>query len=74
MIIKKNRLHSITILCVILISLMLSCAQNEDYENPFDPRNKRTAGSPPGLVLQPGDKKVVVSWPDWQLEGVTKYK
>ena len=59
---------------IVLISLLLSCAQNEDFENPLDQRNLRTSGSPLGLTLSPGDKQIVVSWYGAGLEGVTKYK
>ena len=38
------------------------CASDEDYANPLDPQNLRTAGSPPGLTLTPGDRQVTVSW------------
>ena len=38
------------------------CASDEDYANPLDPQNLRTAGSPPDLTLIPGDRQVTVSW------------
>jgi hypothetical protein len=59
---------------IVLISLLLSCAQNEDFENPLDPRNWRTSGSPLGLTLSPGDKQIVVFWYGAGLDGITKYK
>ena len=59
---------------IVLISLLLSCAENEDFENPLDPRNLRTFGSPLGLTLSPGDKQIVVSWYGAGLEGVAKYR
>ncbi|MFQ6039255.1 MAG: hypothetical protein ACE5PV_00255, partial [Candidatus Poribacteria bacterium] len=59
---------------IVLISILLSCAENEDFENPLDPRNLRTSGSPLGLTLSPGDSRIVVSWSGAGLEGVSKYK
>ena len=47
----------------IFIGLVLyGCTNDEDYTNPLDPKNLRTAGSPPGLNLTPGDQQVTVSW------------
>jgi len=65
---------SIVLGCIVLISFFLSCSENEDFENPLDPRNLRTLGSPLGLNLSPGDQQMVVSWHGAGLEGVTKYK
>ncbi|HIE26582.1 TPA: hypothetical protein EYP66_04785 [Candidatus Poribacteria bacterium] len=66
--------YSIAFGYIVLISLLISCAENEDFENPLDPRNLRTSGSPLGLTLSPGDSRIVVSWSGAGLEGVTKYK
>ncbi len=51
-----------------------SCSDNEDFSNPLDPENLRTAGSPTGLTLSPGDQLVRVSWTDISLDGIVKYR
>ena len=66
--------YSIVLGYIVLLSLLLSCTQNEDFENPLDPRNLRTHGSPLGLTLSAGDRQIVVSWYGAGLEGVAKYK
>ncbi len=66
--------YGMAILYILLAFFAFSCAQNEDFENPLDPRNLRTSGSPPGLTLSAGDKKIVVSWYGVGFDGVTKYK
>ena len=50
------------------------CADNEDFSNPLDPQNPRTAGSPIGLALLPGDEQVIVSWEDSGHEGIIGYR
>lgn len=50
------------------------CTSNEDYANPLDPQNLRTAGSPVGLELLPGDQQVTVSWADNGHEGIIGYR
>ena len=51
-----------------------SCTGDEDYSNPLDPENLRTAGSPTGLTLSAGDQQVKVSWKDIALDGIVKYR
>ena len=51
-----------------------SCTGDEDFSNPLDPENLRTAGSPTGLTLSPGDQEVRVSWKDIALDGIVKYR
>ena len=50
------------------------CTGNEDYTNPLDPQNLRTAGSPTGLDLLPGDEQVTLSWEDNGHEGIIGYR
>ena len=50
------------------------CTGNEDFANPLDPQNLRTAGSPVGLDLLPGDEQVTVSWEDNDHEGIIGYR
>ena len=50
------------------------CTGNEDFANPLDPQNLRTAGSPIGLELLPGDEQVTVSWADNGHEGIIGYR
>ena len=59
---------------VILMGFWLSCTDNQDLSNPLDPQNLRTAGSPVGLELLPGDEQVTVSWTDTGHEGVNGYR
>ena len=51
-----------------------SCTGDEDFSNPLDPENLRTAGSPTGLTLSTGDQEVRVSWKDIALDGIVKYR
>ena len=50
------------------------CTGNEDFANPLDPQNLRTAGSPVGLELLPGDEQVTVSWADNGHAGIIGYR
>ena len=50
------------------------CTGNEDFANPLDPQNPRTAGSPIGLELLPGDEQVTVSWEDNGHTGISGYR
>ena len=50
------------------------CTGNEDFANPLDPQNPRTAGSPVGLELLPGDEQVTVSWVDNGHVGIIGYR
>ena len=57
--------------------VFFGCASDEDYANPLDPQNLRTAGSPPGLTLIPGDRQVTVSWRELNsriTEGIKGYR
>ena len=45
-----------------IVLVISGCTSDEDYANPLDPQNLRTAGSPPDLTLTPGDHQVTVSW------------
>ncbi len=50
------------------------CTGNEDFANPLDPQNLRTAGSPVGLELLPGDEQIAVSWADNGHTGIIGYR
>ena len=50
------------------------CTGDEDQVNPLDPQNLRTAGSPIGLELLPGDQQVTVSWEDNGHVGIIGYR
>lgn len=50
------------------------CTGDEDHANPLDPQNLRTAGSPIGLALLPGDQQVTVSWEDNGHAGILGYR
>ena len=54
------RLPAIFIL-LIAVGFATGCTGNEDFSNPLDPQNLRTAGAPIGLELLPGDEQVTVS-------------
>ena len=66
----------------ILLSLVLlfafvlfyACTGSEDFANPLDPDNLRTAGAPDGLTLYAGDKQVRVTWNDTGQEGIKAYR
>ncbi|MDE0042899.1 MAG: hypothetical protein OXT74_12745 [Candidatus Poribacteria bacterium] len=51
-----------------------SCSGDEDFSNPLDPENLRTAGAPTGLTLAPGNQQVRVSWKHVEYDGITKYR
>ena len=51
-----------------------SCTGSEDYTNPLDPQNLRTAGSPVGLELLPGDEQVTLTWEDNGHAGIIGYR
>ena len=61
---------------IILIAAAFSagCTGNEDFSNPLDPQNLRTAGSPIGLELLPGDEQMTISWEDSGHEGIIGYR
>ena len=62
-------------LSVCFIFLLLSaCTNTEDFANPLDPENLRTAGAPDGLILFAGDKQVRVTWNDIGQEGIKAYR
>lgn len=67
------RLLAIFIL-LIAAGFYAGCTDNKDLSNPLDPENLRTAGSPPGLDLLPGDEQVKVSWQDVGHEGIVGYR
>ena len=64
------------VILILLIAARIStgCTGNEDFSNPLDPQNLRTAGSPIGLELLPGDEQVTVSWEDTGHKGIMGYR
>ena len=64
----------IILIIVTVMSCCLGCADNQDFSNPLDPQNLRTAGSPVGLELLPGDEQITVSWTDTGHEGIIGYR
>ncbi len=73
MILSPFRLLGFFIL-FIAVSFSAGCTGNEDFANPLDPQNLRTAGSPVGLELLPGDEQVTVSWADNDHTGIIGYR
>ena len=59
---------------LIVMGFFGSCTGSEDYTNPLDPQNLRTAGSPVGLELLPGDEQVALTWEDNGHEGIRGYR
>lgn len=59
---------------LLIVTMFVACTNSEDYANPLDSENLRTAGSPDGLTLFPGDKEVHVSWSKIEGEGVKEYR
>ena len=58
----------------VISMLFLACTNTEDFANPLDSENLRTAGAPDGLKLYPGDKQVRVTWIGKEGEGIKTYK
>ena len=63
-----------TFILVITVGFAAGCTSNEDFANPLDPQNLRTAGAPVGIELLPGDEQVTVSWEDSGHEGISGYR
>ena len=62
------------LMLVIAAGYFAGCTDDEDHANPLDPQNLRTAGSPIGLELLPGDQQVTVSWQDNGHAGIIGYR
>ncbi len=60
-------------LCIIM-TMFVACTNSEDYANPLDSANLRTAGAPDGLTLFPGDRQIRVTWNDTGQEGIKAYR
>lgn len=58
----------------LIITVFVACTNSEDFANPLDSDNLRTAGSPKGLTLYAGDQQVRVTWIDSGQEGIKAYK
>lgn len=63
-----------TFIFLIAVGFSTGCTTNEDFANPLDPQNLRTAGAPVGIELLPGDEQVTVSWEDSGHEGISGYR
>ncbi len=61
-------------LLLICATLTASCTNSDDFTNPLDPENLRTAGAPDGLTLYAGDRQVRVTWNDTGQEGTKAYR
>ena len=68
----KVRVLSFLIFCAFIV--FYACTNSEDFANPLDPENLRTAGAPDGLALYAGDKQVRVTWSDTGQEGIKAYR
>lgn len=70
-------LRSALVFCIpvfLIITVFIACTNSEDFANPLDSENLRTAGSPEGLTLYPGDQQVRVIWTDTGQEGIKAYQ
>ena len=63
-----------TFILLTTVGFSTGCTTNEDFANPLDPQNLRTAGAPVGIELLPGDEQVTVSWEDSGHEGISGYR
>ena len=59
---------------LLVAAVFVGCSTTEDFANPLDPENPRTAGSPTGLRTISGDAHVTVMWEDLGLEGIAEYR
>ena len=57
----------------LIIAVFAGCTNSEDFANPLDSDNLRTAGAPE-LELYAGDKQVRITWIDTEQEGIKAYK
>ncbi len=63
-------------ICILLVAagFAAGCTGSEDFSNPLDPQNLRTAGAPVGLALLPGDEQMTVTWEDSGHDGIAGYR
>ncbi len=59
---------------LLIVAVFAGCTNSEDFANPLDVDNLRTAGAPDGLKLYPGDRQIRVTWVDSEQDGVQAYK
>lgn len=59
---------------LLAFALFSACTSSEDFANPLDPENLRTAGAPDGLKLYAGNEQVRVTWNDTGQEGIKSYR
>jgi len=74
---RRFSLRTASVLCIplfLIILLFVGCTNSEDFANPLDSENLRTAGAPEGLTLYPGDQQVRVTWTDIGQEGIKAYR
>ncbi len=58
----------------LIITVFVACTNTEDFANPLDSENLRTAGAPKNLTLYPGDREVRLTWTETGTEGIKAYK
>ncbi len=69
------RIENVLPFLLLLIALIgTGCSNDEDFSNPLDPENLRTAGAPASLTLTSGNQQVRVSWKHSEFDGVAKYR
>jgi hypothetical protein len=57
-----------------LVLFVFGCGEEAERENPVDPQNKRTGGTPPGVTARAGHSQVILSWPNLDLDGIKEYR
>jgi len=57
-----------------LVLFVFGCGEEAERENPVDPQNKRTGGTPPGVTARAGHSQVILSWPNLGLDGIKEYR
>lgn len=59
---------------LMLLSVLFTSCDNEDFENPLDVRNERTSGAPGDVQLFPDNAQVVIRWIESGIEGIEAYQ
>ncbi len=70
----RNLLNVLSLPMCFALLLFSGCTNTEDFANPLDPENLRTAGAPDGLILFAGDEQVRVTWNDTGQAGIKSYR
>ncbi len=66
--------RKITVPAFLICVTLIACTNSDDFANPLDAENLRTAGAPDGLVLYAGDEQVRVTWNATGQEGIEAYR